>query len=313
MSVLDIIHVPGVLTDIEHPSYPDGSGGVDMHETVARGYEWISFQLVNGSTLTHIDIDKYGRASGFKSVGGWGVVYDQADFYAFGKRFAQALVAAGADHAIVDAEMCAKGTRTGQKMLPIITGMRDGGWAGPVHLCPLGAPANGLPHGGNDFGVDTKSFTDTGGGVLPQAYFNAYDEYRPDLCVDYWVACGVPRDRINVMIELAVEGAKMQKITGAQWVPLLKTAGVKEHGGFSVYMVQHATKEDWAGLDTLSKVPTQKTYWQVQTNAGLVLHEEAAITYPDKTTGLEKAIKWMLTDLPQIRTLGKVVLKRVQR
>jgi hypothetical protein len=248
---VNIIPVPGLLTDQEHPPRADGTAAADLRALILKGYEWISFQLVNGTTVNAIDIAKYGKASGFKSTGAWGVVYDQADFLAFGKRFGAACVAQQAEHAIVDAEMCAKGTRDGQKMKPIIDGMKAAGWAGPVHLCPLGAPVNARPHGTNDFAVDVKSYLDTDGGLLPQAYFNAYDEYRPDLCVDYWVACGVPADRINVMVELAVEGAKNVKITGAQWVPLLQTAGVKRN--FSVYMVQHGTDQDWAGLEQLSK------------------------------------------------------------
>lgn len=255
MTPVDIIPLPGLLTDTEHPTRPDGTAAVDLRSLVAKGYDWISFQLVNGTIVNHIDIAKYGKASGFKSTGAWGVVYDQADFLAFGARFGLECVRSEAEHAIVDAEMCAKGTRDGQKLKPIVDGMRHAGWAGPVHLCPLGAPANGRPNGPNDFAVDTKSFTDTGGGVLPQAYFNAFDEYRPDLCVDYWIACGVPADRINVMIELAAESdsAKKLRLSGEQWVQLLRSADVQRN--FSCFMVQHGTDQDWAALELLSKRP----------------------------------------------------------
>jgi hypothetical protein len=205
--------------------------------------------------VTGVDIAEYGMKIGFASVGGWGVVYAQADFAAFGRRFGAELLRQGAQHAIVDAEMCAKGTRDGQGMKPIIDGMCVAGWAGPVHLCPLGAPTNALPHGPNDFAVDVKSFLDTGGGVLPQAYFNSYAEYRPDLCADYWTACGVPADRLNLMVELAVEAGseKQLRIDGATWVRLLKGAGVGRN--FSAYMVQHLLKSDIDGFAPLAATP----------------------------------------------------------
>jgi hypothetical protein len=241
----DILTAPGLTTDEEHPSKPDGTAAVDLRELVALGYEWVSYQVVNGTAVNPkgIDIQKYGGASGFQSCGVWGVVYDVADFYNFGYRLGREAIRQGAEHVIVDAEECSKYTDDDEGMKPIVDGLYDAGWDTAVHLCPLGCPTNAVPYGPNDYHCDTKSYLDTGGGVIPQAYYNAHANYRPDLCVDYWTAIGVPFERLNVMIELAFENSKIE---GAEWSSLLDDAGV--HRGFSVYMIQHGTDADWEGL-----------------------------------------------------------------
>lgn len=314
----DILTAPGLFTDQTHPPKADVEALWDLHELSGAGYDWVSYQLINGGAVTGVDIREYGMLSGFKSCGAWGVVYDEVDFYPFGVRFARELVRQGAQHAIVDAEFCAKFTRDGQRMLPIIRGMRDGGWAGPVHLSTLGAPFDARPHGPNDFAMDVKSFLDTGGGVLPQAYFNASSAYRPDLCVDYWVACGVPRERVNVTIELAVESGteKAIKIDGAGWDKLLADAGCKRN--FSCYMVQHMTKADIAGLAARAKLPVappapKAWYWDVKAKAGTLLHSERAVTYPDGSTGYGKTCDWLRANRDSAAAAGGVSVERVTR
>ena len=248
---IDISLVPGSITHLEQPANAEGTAGVDHDDLRRRGYEWISFQLVNGGTINPIDIHKF--SGPYPSVGCWGVVYDLSDFYNFGERLGREAVRQEADHVIVDAEQVAKYTRDNRGMKPIIDGLRAVGWSGPVHLSTLGAPSNAIPYGGNDFGMDTESFLETGGGVQPQAYYNNYGEYRPDLCMDYWIACGVPRERINICIEVskAEEGtAKEEAIPGSGWVPLLKDAGVFRN--FNVYMTQFCFETDWDALEELS-------------------------------------------------------------
>jgi hypothetical protein len=245
---VDIIRTPGQWTDVAQPVGDDA-----MRKLVSLGYEWMTFQLVNGSAKIGIGVDA-ARRTGFGSCGGWGVVYDVGDFHAFGRRFAEELVRTGADHAIVDAEQCAKFTRWSRGMNPIIVGMREGGWYEPVHLSTLGAPEDALPHGPNDFAIDADSFLATGGGIHPQAYFNAYEDYRPDLCFDYWRACGVPDDRISLTIDLATEPGSAKypvDYTGAEWAELLVAAEV--HRNFSVFMTQFGTAEDWEGLHPMSQ------------------------------------------------------------
>ena len=246
----DILAAPGLTTDEEHPSRPDGTAAVDLRQLVALGYQWVSYQVVNGGAVNPkgIDIQKYGGASGFDSCGVWGVVYDVLDFYAFGVRLGREAIRQKAQHVIVDAEECSKYTDDDAGMKPVVDGLFDGGWRGPVHLCPLGCPSNAVPHGPNDYHCDTRSFLDTGGGVIPQAYYNAHANYRPDLVVDYWTAVGVPEHRLNVMVELAFENSK---IDGATWSDLLDDAGVGRN--FSVYMIQHGTDADWRGLEPHSR------------------------------------------------------------
>lgn len=248
----DIAPLPGLITDQTRPVRADGTDFVDLAELRPYGYEWISYQLVNGHEVTDVRIDG-GREAGYPSVGCWGVVYDVADFHAFGLRLGAQALLQGCDHVLVDAEQCAKDTRAGRLMLPIVVGLREAGWHGPVHLSTLGAPVNAKPHGPNDFAIDVESFLSTGGSVQPQAYYNAYDEYAPWLCVDYWTAVGVPAGRLNLAIELVVEGgsAKETDYTGAEWAGFLERAGVGRN--LNLYMVQYAYDDDLVGLERLTK------------------------------------------------------------
>jgi hypothetical protein len=288
MSDLDISLVPGTVTHIEQPANAEGSAGVDHDDLRRRGYEWISFQLVNGTTINPIDIHKF--PGPYPSVGCWGATYDVTDFYEFGRRLGREAVRQGADHVIADLEECAKYTRDNRGMKPVIDGLRAAGWTGPVHLSTLGAPVNAIPHGGNDFGMDVESFLETGGGVQPQAYYNNYDEYRPDLCVDYWKACGVPEERINVCIEVSkaeAGTAKQQALSGADWVPLLKDAGV--HRNFNIFMTQFCYQADWDALNELSLPRAEQPPEQPKpptTNGGTVT-EPPATTAPAPPTGAE--------------------------
>jgi hypothetical protein len=252
----DIIPAPGQWSDNTKPIHPSGARAWGWSEIAAYGYEWATIQCFNRGPVA-LDTDlEYVRAGGFLSVGVWGVVYDVPDFPSFGEQFAAEAVRLGADHCIVDAEMCAKGTRGNRGMKPIIDGMRRGGWAGPVHLSTLGAPSNAIPHGGNDFAIDVESYLETGGGVLPQVYYQAYEEYRPDLCADYWEACGVPRSRQNPTIDLLAETGSAKyptDYTGAEWAELLAAAGVGRN--FSVYMTQFGDDADYEQLEAQTLLP----------------------------------------------------------
>jgi len=252
----DIVPAPGQWSDNTKPIHPSGTRAWAWSEIAGYGYEWATIQCFNrGVVQLETDLD-YVRAGGFASVGVWGVVYDVADFASFGEQFAAEAVRLGADHAIVDAEFCAKGTRDTRGMLPIIDGMRRGGWTGPVHLSTFGAPANARPHGPNDFAMDVASYLETGGGVMPQVYYQAYEEYRPDLCADYWEACGVPRDRQNHTIDLAAEAGSAKYPTdynGAQWAELLQDAKVGRN--FSVYMTQFGSDSDYEQLREQTTLP----------------------------------------------------------
>lgn len=252
MIEIDIIPAPGLLTTQQSAKDPAWLR--------AHHYDWLSFQAYNprDGGKKDFDLDPARRAG--LSPGVWGVTYgvnnmpDAATFFADGKALGEQAVRLGAEHVIVDAEMCAKNTRANRGLSPIVRGLRAGGWTGPVNWSPLGAPANARTAsnpGGNDFACDEQSFLETGGGVLPQAYVNLAPEYDPALCIAYWEACGVPFSRINVMIDLAAEGKP--RIDGAGWYRILVNADVIRN--FSIYMVEFLEPYDLEGLDALSATP----------------------------------------------------------
>lgn len=238
---------PGLYTDQINP-FPF-SDGVNWPFLVSCGFKWASFQCYNpavyGGTKEY-DLAAV-RAHGFSNVGVWGVLYNQSDFFNGGKQMGQSAVKQGAGHLIVDAEECYKNTRTTQAGWKIVEGIRAGGYNGPIDLSTLGSPSNPTV---NDFGMDTKSFTDTGGSVQPQDYLNDYIEYSPKNSEIYWPRVGVPRARLNHTVGLYP--GHRGKIDGDQWVTLLKEANVGKN--FSVYQVQDTTKADFDALAAYIKI-----------------------------------------------------------
>lgn len=238
---------PGHLTDKQDPR--------PMDWVRAHGYDWISFQAYNPRDGGLKDRDLGPAKAAGLEAGIWVVSYgrdDQPDDEVFrhdGAESGRQAMRLGAQHLIADIEMAAKGTRATRGLIPFVEGCRLGGWKGPVDFTTLGAPVNAIPHGGNDFGIDVQSFLDTGGSILPQAYFNAFDEYRPKLCWDYWRACGVPADRLNLLIELGAEAGR-PRMSGADWLPYLREADVRRN--FSVYMTEFLEPFDLEALQEFS-------------------------------------------------------------
>jgi hypothetical protein len=236
-----ILTTPWVMTDQQNFG--------DLAALVRRKYTAVSFQVQNGDAIKDFDLEP-ARAAGL-SPGVWGVTYgidnkqDASTFYRHGKALGAQAVRFDADHVQMDAEMCAKGTRSYRGLYPIVLGIQDAGWDGPIHLNTLGAPSNPMV---NDFEIDIKSFLDTGGGIIAQAYYNDYVEYRPDLCKLYWLRMGVPADRLNLM--LGLYPGKRGKISGANWVDLLTQAGTTK--AFSIFQAQHASEYDYTDLEVLT-------------------------------------------------------------
>jgi hypothetical protein len=235
----NLYEMSGLFTDTDPQA-----GGINMTYYAQKGYRWISYQAVNGGTLKNPNLTA-AKAAGFDpnvGAGVWGVVYDLSDFHAFGVRLGSQAVALGAQHVIVDAEIVYKNTRPGNQGAPIIQGIRDGGWNGPVHLSTLGAPSNPTV---NDFAMDTTSFLNTGGGILPQAYSNETTDYDPVNCKTYWTRVGVPAGKINYTIGL-YSGAR-GRISGAEEVQLLNAAGVNRN--FSIFLAETALLADVTALE----------------------------------------------------------------
>ncbi len=250
---MNIITTPGLLADSDLPFG-------QLTSIKSHGYEWISVQAQND--LQTVDFDSAAIKAVGLSPGVWGVTYSKASFFRDGKLLGQQAVRLGAEHVQMDAEECAKDTRSGQGMKPIIEGIRAGGWQWPVHLNTLGAPDN---PDANDYAMDTKSFTDTGGGVLVQAYANDHLGYLPTYCARYWARMGLAPEQLNFMIGLY--SGRLGRIDGSGWVPLLRDAGVRRN--FSIFLAEHSTEADLAGLDGFSQpqpaAPAQPSTLQTRT------------------------------------------------
>ena len=175
------------------------------------GYDWQSYQVWNQGPRGPLDTGgdyrlSEDRAHGI-SPGVWGVVYEVGAFYSSGKGTAERAVALDADHLILDIEEVLKNTAPGGAE-PAIRGCRDGGWSGPIHLTTYGAPSQNPEGGFWDYAMDLQSFLDTGGSILPQAYYAPQRTptgrdpgYAAELCVAYYCdQVGIPRENLNLMI-----------------------------------------------------------------------------------------------------------------
>jgi hypothetical protein len=257
-----LIGTPGIYTNTD----PTASG-ISLAEWVANGYRWVSYQGYNGGTEPAIDLSA-AKNAGFDpnfGVGIWGVTYgnsntpDATVFYNDGHRIGEIAVAKGAQHVIIDAEFCLEGTGPTFGAQPIIDGLRAGGWSGPVHLSTFGATSN--PNAFT-FNMDVKSFLDTGGGVLPQAYSNETPNYDAVNCQTYWTRSGrsptptgdvaVGYDNLNYTIGLYT-GA-LGRLSGADYVTLLQAANVTTN--FSIFLGETTNGSDKASLDELSLTTT---------------------------------------------------------
>jgi hypothetical protein len=241
---------PGLLTNEQSP--------YDLAALVGHGYRWLSFEAVDGTLLYDWNLEP-ARAAGL-SPGVWGVTYGDHDnpdpdvFYRDGLALGRQAIELGAEHVMADIEACAKGTRSNAGLWPYVSGVRDGGWSGPVHLTTLGSPSDPERW---DYEIDVDSFLDTGGGVFPQAYYNDYADYLPANCSTYWTRVGVPAGRLNMMIGLYT--GLRGRIDGEEWVGLLTDAGIGRN--LSIFMAQHGTKADWDSLETLTLADDPAPDW----------------------------------------------------
>jgi hypothetical protein len=264
---------PGLMTD---EFLPFGGSGLTYPDLVNAGFTWVTYQAYNPTLFPGIktyDLVAV-KAHGFKSVGVWGVIYDRDDFYNGGKQIGRAAASMRAENCIVNTEAVYKGTRPDRLGKEIIRGVRDGGWKGPVDLSTLGAPWSPLV---NDYQMDEQSFLETGGAILPQAYYNESEGYEPKLCKQYLDRLKIPQDRQNYTI--AFYPGKRGRIGGAGWIPLLQDAKIGRN--FNAYMIQHLTRNDVSELagfiaKTASPPPSETTIPDpsvVRAGASRVLHD----------------------------------------
>ena len=191
--------VPSLLTCEQNHDYPRLHG---------YGYRVMWFQHwnrgVRGPLDTGGDYDFTSCRAGGMAPGVWAVIYQDEDPRK-GDIAAQAANRAlelTAEHLMFDIEYV---TGSQQDWSAVVDGCRRVGWSKEVHLTCLGAPEYSPAGGFWDYGYDTSSFTGTGGGVFPQAYYgisSGRDEnYAPKVCVDYYHGqLGVPVDQLNLMV-----------------------------------------------------------------------------------------------------------------
>ncbi|MBA2633464.1 MAG: hypothetical protein H0U86_10785 [Chloroflexi bacterium] len=245
---MSIVTTPGVLDVIDLD--PAKLASFKKH-----GYEWVMLQAQNDTARRGYDMSRV-RAAGLKPCV-WGVSYVAANFYRDGWWLAERALQLGADELCMDIEMAAKFTRGGG-LRPLVKGVRDAGWTGPVHLNTMGPPYNVDV---NDYEIDVETILETGGGIFTQAYYNETNAFHPTLAVRYWTRVGVPLDRLNVSISLYPSESDKEKprnkLSGADYLPLLQDAGVKRN--LSIFMGQVLTEDDMRALDPLALPPPPPT------------------------------------------------------
>jgi hypothetical protein len=95
--------------------------------------------------------------------------------------------------------------------------------------------------------IDYASWRNAGFDLLPQAYYNQFPRvYRPDKTVAHSLKVGWPLERVHPVIGV------YRKYPASRYVPLLQQAGAT---GFSVFLADQATAEDYMALSELIAVP----------------------------------------------------------
>jgi hypothetical protein len=108
----------------------------------------------------------------------------------------------------------------------------------PAALVTLGAAKapNVLP-------IDFASWRNGGFSLLPEAYYNQYKGYRPDLTVAHAIRAGWPVSLVHPVIGV------YHHYPASRYVPLLQTDGAS---GFSVFLADEATAADFAALSQVA-------------------------------------------------------------
>jgi hypothetical protein len=91
--------------------------------------------------------------------------------------------------------------------------------------------------------IDFASWRDAGFSLLPEAYYNQYKGYRPDLTVDHAIRAGWPVSLVHPVIGV------YHHYPASKYVPLLQTDGAS---GFSVFLADQATAADFAALSQIA-------------------------------------------------------------
>jgi hypothetical protein len=91
--------------------------------------------------------------------------------------------------------------------------------------------------------IDYSAWRDDGFDLLPEAYYNQFRGYRPDLTVAHAQRAGWPLARVHPVIGV------YHHYPAARYVPLLQNLGTR---GFSVFLADQAKPSDYAALAGLA-------------------------------------------------------------
>jgi hypothetical protein len=200
----------------------------------ASGFTWVALELHDGTHALPVDpmwvetLREHGLA-----VGGWGVERTRPVAEA---GVATRLVARfGLDFYIANAEAPYKADigrwiRSSQ----FTTAFRALAPTLPAALATYGAAT-----GRNVLPIDFAAWRRAGFDLLPEAYYNQFREYRPDLTVAHALRAGWPLDRVHPIVGV------YRRYPAGRYVPLLRRAGTI---GFSVFLADQARRSDYLAL-----------------------------------------------------------------
>src|ERR1022692_2099097 len=203
------------------------------------GFSWVALKVNDGLATEDIDpmwIDVF-RADGL-AVGGWGAeekhpLIDAVLAHLQIQRY-------GLDFYIANAERSYESNqRGGWRSANFVDVFRQLEPTLPAALVTLGAaPAPFvLP-------IDYASWRNAGFQLLPEAYYNKYKVYRPDLTVAHALRAGWTADQVHPVI--GVWG----HYPAASYVPLLEADGAS---GFSVFLADQMQPGDFDALAGLAR------------------------------------------------------------
>jgi hypothetical protein len=214
--------------------FPGPWGLADQLE--ANHFSWVAFQIHDGMKPKSIDpmwIDVF-RQHGL-SVGAWGA--EQTNPVGEAQLAARLVDQYGFDFYIANAEG------------PYDSAVRGGSWKRSAQFTqtfraleptlPAALATYGAATGQNVLPIDFASWRNAGFDLLPEAYYNQYREYRPDLTVAHALRAGWRREQVHPIVGV------YHQYPAARYVSLLKQAGTL---GFSVYLADQARPADYAAL-----------------------------------------------------------------
>jgi hypothetical protein len=205
-------------------------------ELAANHFTWVAFELHDGMNAKPLDpmwVAVF-RAHGIR-VGGWGV--EQTHPTQEAQLAAKLVDEYGLDFYIANAESTYKrGGRGGvwSRSADFTRAFRAAEPTLPAALATYGAAT-----GNNVLPIDFASWRAAGFDLLPEAYYNEFPEYRPDLTLAHALRAGWRRDQVHPIVGV------YHRYPAARYVALLRKAGTL---GFSVFLADQAKPGDYEAL-----------------------------------------------------------------